>query len=199
MKQETREYLTKVERLFEAGRIHISMFDDLLDEWSLLIDYICSQNENTKQAYLKLNQLKLSVKWYEQQHSPHQNKQLQDFIQYLIDFVDVEIKSLRLHPEKEGGLSDAKVSKQSELRWAAKKRDLIELICALNELGCINEGKVPFKRQVVLFEEVFKINLGNVHSELFKMTSRKPLNDSLKRAYFISKLSHKFNEKLLKK
>lgn len=199
MKQKTREYLIKVETLLEAGRIHINMFDDLLDEWSILIDGVYSQKQTAKQVYLSLNQLKFTTKWFEKQHCSNKNKQLQDFIHYLVDYVDIEIKGLHLHPEKEMRLGDANQSKKSDLHWTANKRGLIELICALKEVKCINEGKLPFQRLVVLFEEVFNINLGNIHSELNKMSLRKSLDDRLQQAYFMNKLAQKFNHKMLKK
>jgi hypothetical protein len=199
MKQETERFIIKVEEAFNLGTINISEFEELISEWRQLISDYCYENKNTKQTYLNLNLLKLSVEWFKQQHCFNKSEQLQDFLQYMIQYISVELQSLTIYPEITGRTSDISGSQNNEIHWTASKRSLIELICALHEAKCFNKGNITLQKTVVHFEELLGINLDNYHSELNKMAARKPVNNNNQRAYFIDDLANKFNDKMLNK
>lgn len=48
-----------------------------------------------------------------------------------------------------------------KLTWTGSKTELIELIYALDTVGCFNNGKVPLIQIAAYFESVFNIELGN--------------------------------------
>lgn len=199
MEQKTERFITKVEQKLTLGQVNITEFESLLKEWRNLISACCYEHDNTKQTYLNLNHLKLTVKWFKQQYCTNKSEQLHEFLQYLVQYIKVELQSLTIHPSIENRTSDMKGTQSNEMCWTASKRSLIELICALNEAKCINEGNITLQKAVVHFEELFSINLDNYHSELNKMASRKPLEDNIQRAYFMNNLADKFNDKMLTK
>lgn len=48
-----------------------------------------------------------------------------------------------------------------KLTWTGSKTDLIELIYALDTVGCFNGGKVPLNQITAYFVNIFNIDLGN--------------------------------------
>lgn len=199
MKQETEIFISKVEKTFSEGSIDIRVFDNLMTEWGLIISDSYYERENQRQTYLNLNQLRLKVQWFIQQETNSKKEQFCVFMRCLICYVDVELQSLKEHSEVLEKTTDISGTQSNKISWTTSKRSLIELICALHEAKCINDGNSTLQKTVVLFEEVFSIKLDNYHSEVNRMALRKPIANSDKRAYFLNKLSEGFNNKMLDK
>jgi hypothetical protein len=197
MEQETERFITKVEKLFKLRQVSITEFESLIKEWGQLISVRCYEKDNTKQTYLNLNHLKLTVQWFKQQYCSNKSEHLQDFLQYLIQYISIELQSLTIHPEIKDGTHEIKETQNDAIRWTASKRSLIELICALDEAKCINKGNISTQKIVVHFGELFDVNLDNYYSEINKMALRKPVKDNDQRAYFLNDLVVKFNDKML--
>jgi len=68
-----------------------------------------------------------------------------------------ELELLDNYIQKPGITSFPKV----KLTWTNSKTDLIELIYALDTVGCFNSGKIPLIQIAAYFESVFNIDLGN--------------------------------------
>ncbi|MCU4176432.1 RteC domain-containing protein [Carboxylicivirga sp. N1Y90] len=190
------DFIGKVEKLFASQRVRFEDFQKLIGEWGELLSNIC-YNYDKRQTFLKLNRIKLSVKWYKQQHTSDKSKQLQDFLEYLIQYLSMELESLEIHPYANDEATDIKGTPGKEIRWTINKRSLIELICALHEVGCINKGTITLQKLIEHFGAKFGVDLKNYHPELHKMALRKPKNDNNQRAYFLNTLAYKFNEKML--
>lgn len=198
MKQETVKFIAKVEQLFNLGKVSIIEFEHLMREWEKLISMSCYVENNVKQTHINLNQQKLIIKWAKKQYSPGTINQLQDYFQCMIQYVNVELQSLSLHAEIQGNVQGTKETPEKSFYWTTSKRSLIELISALDSAKCINKGNISTQRIVEHFEEMFDVDLTNYHSEISKMASRKPVNDSDNRAYFLNDLAELFNSKMLK-
>lgn len=196
--KETEKFIAKIERRFNSEPISISEYERLMDEWVRIISDRCYVNGDIKQTYLKLNSLKLTVEWYKQQSIPVVNDSLQNFLNSMIQYIKTELYSLKIHSDIGVKTQETKESQHGEIRWTDSKRSLIELISALDYTKCINNGNITTKSLVVLFEEIFNINLDNYYSEINRMSSRNPKKDSNKQAYFLGDLVHGFNEKLKK-
>ena len=196
--KETEKFIAKIERRFNSEPVSISEYERLMDEWVRIISDRCYVNGDTKQTYLKLNGLMLTVDWYKQQSIPSANTNLQNFLDSMIQYTNIELHSLEIHSDMGVKTQETKESQYGEIRWTDNKRSLIELISALDYTKCINNGNITIKSLVVLFEEIFNIKLDNYHSEINRMYSRNPKSNSNKQAYFLSKLTDGFNEKLKK-
>lgn len=68
-----------------------------------------------------------------------------------------ELELLDNYTQKVGNISFPKV----KLTWTGSKTDLIELIYALDTVGCFSNGKIPLIQIAAYFESVFNIDLGN--------------------------------------
>lgn len=49
------------------------------------------------------------------------------------------------------------------VRWTGTKRALVELIYALDTVGCLNKGTLDIKEIVAYFEEMLDIDLGDFY------------------------------------
>lgn len=163
MRVETEVFIKKAEQLFQVENVNITEFENLIMEWEHLIATRCYEKNNYKQTYLNLNRLKITVQWFKE-HCCLNNNYLQRFLKYLIKHTRVQLNSLTIKPRLPKEASDMNGTRSNELYWTASKRSLIELICALNEAKCINEGNITLQKTVVHFEELFNINLDNYHS-----------------------------------
>ena len=194
--KETAKFIAKIERRFNSEPVSISEYEHLMDEWIRIISDRCYVNGDIKQTYLKLNSLKLTVEWYKQQSIPVVNDSLQNFLHSMIQYIKTELYSLKIHSDIGVKTQETKESQHGEISWTDSKRSLIELFSALDYSKSINKGNITTQRLVELFEEKFNINLDNYYSEINRMSSRNPKNDSNSQAYFLSKLTEGFNEKL---
>jgi len=77
------------------------------------------------------------------------------------------------------------------LQWTDSKSGLIELIYALQEKGCFNNGGASLKQITTFFEKVFKVELGNTSRTFQVIMSRK-----LDYANFLEKLKQRFLQRI---
>lgn len=196
MKQPMEKFILSVKKSCDSGQIDLGKIDGYLTEYSQLISDYYYVGGNVKQTFLNINKLKLNLIWLHKQQCPDRHSQFHFFLELLVNYIDIELQSLKEHPETENQTIDIKGSDSVKMEWTAGKRSLIELICALNEAKCINQGNSSLQSVVVLFERVFDIKLDNYHSELNRMADRKPQDTSKQRAYFIGDLVHLFNAKM---
>ncbi len=59
-----------------------------------------------------------------------------------------------------------------EFFWTDSKNTLIELIYALYAAGCISHGKIGIRKITMMFQVLFKIQLGDVHHSFHRMKTR---------------------------
>ena len=79
----------------------------------------------------------------------------------------------RITPEEPGGLFFPEDQSQGkELLWTESKNALIELIYALHASGSISNGKVGIRRISTIFQNLFRIQLGDVHHAFHRMKDR---------------------------
>ncbi|WP_075603940.1 RteC domain-containing protein [Saccharicrinis aurantiacus] len=197
MEQKTENYLRMIERKFESDSVGVAEFESLLKEWGQFVSNTCYEGPNVKQTYLNLNCLKLSVKWFMELDCLNKSQALQNFIQAMIKYVCVELEGLNIYPELDNVQQIEEKSKTRQFKWTASTRSLIELISALGEAKCINKGDITTENILSYFHDIFGVNLDNYHTELNKMANRKPKKDNDQRAYFLSGLAEKFNQKML--
>ncbi len=85
------------------------------------------------------------------------------------EYLKGKLRRMEQAPPAAGpGLVDA----EERHRWTASKNDLIELIYALDEDACIDNGKISLAQLTILFERMFHIELGNVSRSFNDMRIR---------------------------
>lgn len=76
-----------------------------------------------------------------------------------------------LYPERANPIYDEKIAK-SAFSWTHSKNALIELIYALHVSGSLSHGRGSLKKLGLLFEELFEIDLGDIHHAFHQMKFR---------------------------
>jgi len=61
---------------------------------------------------------------------------------------------------------------QPNLKWTAKKTDLIELLYALDATGCFNSGNASLNLIATYFEKVFDTDLSHFPRDFYEMRIR---------------------------
>ncbi len=191
---EINKYLNKVQQAFLSGNPHFDTITILITNWKNLLSKICHSQANDVEAYRALLHIKLSLKGYSKFKEPLQNDELRCFIEHLIKYVDVEIKCLSAPNNNK---TKNVLAAHSMAEWTGGKRSLMELICALDSCKCLNNGNISTKELVGVFEGFFGLKLNNYHSEINKMSFRKPPENKDTKAYFLEKLATGFNAKLM--
>lgn len=77
-------------------------------------------------------------------------------------------------------------------RWTANAVDLVEVIYALDEMGCINNGKAPIGELASFFYSLFGIEAKECYRYYTDIKHRK--NES--RTYFIDKMQARLNRRM---
>lgn len=155
---------------------------------------------------LKVMTLTLTYTEIELQHmmvnnpNPHPNaaKHL-PYIQKALTFISKMMVRLRhCHqplpppPFAVSSMENAPPPVASTLHWTGNAIDLVEIIYGINEMGCINGGKVPLKDLASVLYSFFGVDSKDCYRFYTDIKRRK--NES--RTYFLDKMKEKLNEKM---
>ncbi|QHC84757.1 tetracycline regulation of excision, RteC [Empedobacter brevis] len=78
----------------------------------------------------------------------------------------------KITPEADIDPSPPLLPEDKTIRWSDSKNALIELIYALHASGSISNGRMGLKKMSFLFQEMFKVQLGDVHHAFHRMKYR---------------------------
>ena len=82
----------------------------------------------------------------------------------------------------------------SLLQWTGNAIDLVELIYGIDDMGCINNGKMPLQQLAPLLYKIFGIESKDCYRFYIDIKRRK--NES--RTYFLDRMQEKLNERMLR-
>lgn len=80
---------------------------------------------------------------------------------------------------------------QTELKWTSSKSNLIELIYAIQQTGCFNNGNTDIKQIAALFSEIFDVNLGDFYRTYLDLKARNT------RTKFLDQLRNNLENKMI--
>jgi|SRR5690554_1890109 len=86
-------------------------------------------------------------------------------------------------------LSSGIVIEDKDVRWTDSKSALIELVYALHVTGSISNGRIGVKKLSLVLQELFNIELGDIHHTFYRMKDR-----SGERASFLSYLKNSLEQ-----
>ncbi len=86
-------------------------------------------------------------------------------------------------------LSSGIVIEDKDVRWTDSKSALIELVYALHVTGSISNGRIGVKKLSLILQELFNIELGDIHHTFYRMKDR-----SGERASFLSYLKNSLEQ-----
>lgn len=78
---------------------------------------------------------------------------------------------------------DLKGNYNAVMKWTTNKSALVELIYALYSCNCLTNGKVTISKISLIFQSLFKIQLGDIHHTFHRMKTR-----STSRTIFLDEL-----------
>jgi len=78
------------------------------------------------------------------------------------------------------------------MKWTGNAVDLVEMVYGISVMGCVNDGKTPFRDMAALLYKFFGINAKDCYC--FYVDIRRRKNDD--RTYFLSEMKDKLNEKM---
>ncbi len=160
---------------------------ELIDRWEKILANLHYNFENYTEAFRNLHHLKLTIQWIEKTATREKqaDENLTIFFQHLNEYVEIEIKCMQLKRlSQASNLPETKLYHQAtSLTWTESKRSLIELIYALSQTTCINNGKVTLKELIDFFGSMLNTSLPNFHSTIKRMTNRN-LNEQQSRSFF---------------
>lgn len=86
-------------------------------------------------------------------------------------------------------LSSGIVIEDKDVRWTDSKSALIELVYALHVTGSISNGRIGVKKLSLVLQELFNIELGDIHHTFYRMKDR-----SRERAAFLTYLKNSLEQ-----
>ena len=160
---------------------------------------LCSSNADTERTLIALAYIEIELQHHPVRNLPEEKREVSVYINKALSFVRKMQKFLAT-PQVPPLLSaypsaDNTTEKNaSPLQWTGNAIDLVELIYGINEMGCINNGKMPLKQLAPLLYKIFGVESKDCYRFYIDIKRRK----SVSRTYFLDKMQEKLNEKMLR-
>lgn len=160
---------------------------------------LCSSNVDTERTLIALAYIEIELQHHPVRNLPEEKKEVAAYISKALSFVRKMQKFLATpqvppllsaYPSADNTTGNA----ASLLRWTGNAIDLVELIYGINEMGCINNGKMPLKQLAPLLYKIFGVESKDCYRFYIDIKRRK----SESRTYFLDRMQEKLNEKMLR-
>lgn len=160
---------------------------------------LCSSNADMERTLIALAYIEIELQHHPVRNLPEEKKEVASYISKALSFVRKMQKFLAT-PQVPPLLSaypsadNTTGNPASPLRWTGNAIDLVELIYGINEMGCINNGKMPLKQLAPLLYKIFGVESKDCYRFYIDIKRRK----SESRTYFLDRMQEKLNEKMLR-
>lgn len=160
---------------------------------------LCSNNADTEHTLIALAYIEIELQHHPVRNLPEEKKEVAAYISKALSFVRKMQKFLATpqvppllsaYPSADNTTGNAALP----LRWTGNAIDLVELIYGINEMGCINNGKMPLKQLAPLLYKIFGVESKDCYRFYIDIKRRK----SESRTYFLDRMQEKLNEKMLR-
>lgn len=78
----------------------------------------------------------------------------------------------KINPAEDPDMIFQKTENSKDIFWTESKNSLVELIYALHASGAISHGKIGIRKISLLFQIIFRVNLGDLHHSFHRMKTR---------------------------
>ena len=164
--------------------------EELFREFNKALQSFCNEEQDRIAIFrtLRYTRIRLHVlrKYLPQEKDSARNTQSR-FLDMAIGYINTELDLLRRYDRKQG----KPMQSEPAHRWTGSLVELVEIIYALDETGCINDGQNDIKDLAAFFGSLFgmEIKVRNCYDAYLDMKRRK--NES--RTYFLDKLRERLN------
>lgn len=164
--------------------------EELFREFNKALQSFCNEEQDRIAIFrtLRYTRIRLHVlrKYLPQENDSARNTQGR-FLDIAIGYINTELDLLRRYDRKQ----EKPMQSEPAHRWTGSLVELVEIIYALDETGCINDGQNDIKDLAAFFGSLFgmEIKVRNCYDAYLDMKRRK--NES--RTYFLDKLRKRLN------
>lgn len=164
--------------------------EELFCEFNKALQSFCNEEQDRIAIFrtLRYTRIRLHVlrKYLPQENDSARNTQGR-FLDIAIGYINTELDLLRRYDRKQ----EEPMQSEPAHRWTGSLVELVEIIYALDETGCINDGQNDIKDLAALFGSLFgmEIKVRNCYDAYLDMKRRK--HES--RTFFLDKLRERLN------
>lgn len=156
---------------------------------------LCQEHKGQLHSLIAMTYAENELQYHQVQNNSEMNSETNVYIRKALTFIRKMLKHLTNQVPL---LSSAFTSPKEKainptlLRWTGNAVDLVEIIYALDEMHCINEGEVPIGELASFFYTLFGVESKDCYRFYTDIKHRK--NDN--RTYFLSKMQEKLNQRM---
>lgn len=172
---------TAADELFRCATESTLPEEDRISRFLELLRDLCDASRDPVELFRSLHHVRIRLS-----HGPAAFGRTQEIA---ICYIDIELELLARY----GGRSETPATR---FRWTGSLVELIEIIYALNEIGCINDGLNDIKDLAAFFGSMFGLEIKgrNCYDAYLDIKRRK--NDS--RTYFLDKMRERLNLRMMR-
>ena len=156
---------------------------------------LCNGSMDANCSIIALAYIEIELQHHPVRNLSEERKEIVAYVSKALSFVRKMQKFLAM-PQVPPLISADNTTKNaaSLLQWTGNAIDLVELIYGIDEMGCINNGKMPLKQLAPLLYKIFGIESKDCYRFYIDIKRRK--NES--RTYFLDRMQEKLNERMLR-
>lgn len=156
---------------------------------------LCYEYKDSQHSLIAMTYAEIELQYHQVQTLSEMNSKTDVYIRKALTFIRKMLKHLscQVPPLSSGFISSKeKAITPTNLRWTGNAVDLVEIIYALDEMHCINEGDVSIGELASFFYTLFGVESKDCYRFYTDIKHRK--NDN--RTYFLAKMQEKLNQRM---
>lgn len=156
---------------------------------------LCHEHKGQLHSFIAMTYAENELQYHQVQNNTEMNSETSVYIRKALAFIRKMLKHLsyQVPPLSSGSISPKeKTITPVSLRWTGNAVDLVEIIYALDEMHCINEGEIPIGELAAFFYTLFGVESKDCYRFYTDIKHRK--NDN--RTYFLAKMQEKLNQRM---
>lgn len=158
---------------------------------------LCKENDDLQEALFSMTYMEIELQYHQTVIDlSHAGSELGLYIRKALAFLQKTVKffSDQVLPSTPASIPALQhtAAETPPLQWTGNAIDLVEMIYGINEMRCINGGKIPLKQLAPILYSFFGVDSKDCYRFYTDIKRRK--NDS--RTYFLDKMQEKLNEKM---
>lgn len=177
-------YIT-AEHLVDAATKAVT--EELFREFDKALQSFCNEEQDRIAVFRTLHYTRIRLhvlrKYLPEKDTLPYNTQNR-FLDIAVGYINTELELLARY----GGRAEAPVQR---MRWTGNLVELVEIIYALDELHCINDGETPINELFSFFGRLFGMDMKESHCYNAYTDMKRRKNDS--RTYFLDKMRERLN------
>ena len=156
---------------------------------------LCNGSMDANRTIIALAYIEIELQHHPVRNLSEERKEIVAYVSKALSFVRKMQKFLAM-PQVPPLISADNTTENTAnlLQWTGNAIDLVELIYGIDEMGCINNGKMPLKQLAPLLYKIFGIESKDCYRFYTDIKRRKNKSGT----YFRDMMQEKLNERMLR-